>query len=82
MNCTDAPEAYLILVGKEGTVEKIEKGLVDDLSPKGKATPSATTEDLKALLDGQLNPIAGIQAGAIRVDGSMDALMKLSPALM
>ncbi len=81
-NCTDAPEAYLISIGKDGSVEKIEKGPAEDLKEKGIATISSTIDDFKAQLDGQLAPIAGIQAGVIRVDGSMDVLMKLAPALM
>lgn len=82
INFTDAPEAYLVKFAMDGTVEKIEKGKLNDLKPKAKATMSLTTEILDGSWTEKINATQAFMQGKIKIDGSMQALMKLQAALM
>jgi putative sterol carrier protein len=67
----------------DGTVEKVEKGFVKVLQKKGaKATINTTTDTVDAIYSGLIDGMAAMMSGAIKVDGPMDVVMKLSSAFM
>jgi putative sterol carrier protein len=80
---SDVGYGYWIKFAMDGTVERVEKGNALALKKKGAvATVTTTTDTLQAILDGIIQAMSAMYSGAIKVDGPIDAVMKLSPAFI
>jgi putative sterol carrier protein len=84
INFTDADDAYLLKFAMDGTVEKVETGLIKMLQKKNlaKATIITTTDTIESTFDGTVGGMAAMMSGAIKIDGSQADVMKLSAAFM
>lgn len=82
LNFTDAPEAYLVTFAMDGKVASIVKGKYDDIKPKSVASIITTTEIMEGSWAGKINATNALMEGKIKIDGSMQAVMKLQAALM
>ncbi len=78
----DADIGYWIKVSMDGTIEKIEKGSPKVVKAK-KAVASlvTTTETMAGVLDKSIDGGGAIRSGAIKIEGSYDALIKIAPAI-
>lgn len=81
---SDADVSYLIKFAMDGTVEKVEAGTLETLKQKQKlATALLTTTDiLEAVWNGDLPGIGAFSGGGIKIQGSMDDIMKVKDAFM
>jgi putative sterol carrier protein len=78
---TDTKTAYWTKLSMEGTVEEMEKGSLDQLQDKvAVATLEMTTETLQGILNGSISPVETFLRGKVKVQGSIDALLKLASA--
>ena len=83
INFNDAEEVYWIKIAMDGKVEKIEKGYLKVLQKKGaKATIITTTDTVSSVYEGIIDGMSAMMSGAIKVDGALDAVMKLSAAFL
>lgn len=76
---TDIDVAYWMKFSMDGTVETVEKG--NSNLPQTKesvATLNMSTDTLKGLLNGSISPVGAFLRGTIKIQGSIDALMKLA----
>jgi hypothetical protein len=79
----DLDMGYWIKLSMDGTVEKVEKGPWKKINAKEAVTSLITTvEVLSGSLDGSIDSRSAAVSGQIKVEGSYDGLIKLSPALM
>jgi putative sterol carrier protein len=76
---TDINVGYWIKVSMDGTVEKVEKAIKKE---EAVATISQATETLKGMFDGKISGMEAMSTGLVKVEGPMDALIKLAPAIM
>ena len=78
---TDIDVAYWIKLSMNGTVEAVEKTSPNLLQTKeAVATLSMSTDTLQGLLNGSISPVAAFLKGSIKIQGSIDTLMKLALA--
>ncbi len=78
---TDIQVAYWAKLAMNGTIEAVEKGSPNQLQTKeAVATLNMSTDTLAGLLNGSISPVAAFLKGNIKIDGSIDALMKLATA--
>jgi len=68
-DCGD--EGVLVINKKEVTLDDMEAD----------CTVGITTENLMALIKGELNPTMGFMTGQLKIDGSMGVAMKLGQLL-
>jgi hypothetical protein len=72
---------YNIKFAMDGTVEKIEKVTTFLLKKKGAAaTLNATTSTWESILDGTIKAEGALTGGLVKIDGAVDAVMKLAAA--
>ena len=77
----DADYGYNIKFSMEGKVEKIDKVGEALLKKKGAvATLNATTDTWENVMDGSLTAMAALTSGRVKLEGSLDAVMKLAAA--
>jgi len=88
---TDIETGYLIKFAQDGTVGEIEKKPASEIIQKpaaelkagdAVATIYCTVQTLKDCFDGKLNAMDAMAKNLFKIEGSMDALIKLSPVLM
>jgi len=78
---TDIDSTYWMKLSMDGTVETVEKGSSTELQTKeAVATLEMTTDTFAGLLNGSVSPVGAFLKGAIKIKGSIDALMKLASA--
>ncbi|MEM3704151.1 MAG: SCP2 sterol-binding domain-containing protein [Candidatus Bathyarchaeia archaeon] len=74
--------AYRIKFAMDGTAE-IEKKPASEIKLKdAEATVFCNVEDLQKILEGKLNAMEAMSSGVFKIEGSLDALLKLAPAIM
>ncbi len=49
----------------------------DGLNDEANATISMDSEDFKAMMSGELNPMMAFMGGKVKIDGDMSAVMKI-----
>ena len=80
---TDIETGYRMKFAMDGSIEKIEKKPASEIKLEdAEATVYCTVDDLKDIIDGKVNAMDAMGAGKFRIEGKMDALMKLAPAIM
>ncbi len=78
---TDIGTTYWVKLSMDGTVETVEEGSSTELQTKeAVATLEMTTDTFAGLLNGSVSPVGAFLKGAIKIRGSIDALMKLASA--
>jgi putative sterol carrier protein len=78
---TDIAIVYWMKLSMDGTVEATEHGSIGQLQNKeAVATLRMTTDTFAGLINGSVSPIATFLKGEIKIEGSMEALMKLASA--
>lgn len=78
---TDIAIAYWMKLSMDGTVDAVDHGSTSQLQTKEAiATLKMTTDTFAALLNGSVSPIATFLKGEIKIEGSVEALMKLASA--
>jgi len=78
----DIDIGYWIKLSMEGPIEKVEKGSPKVIGAKeAVASLVTTTETMAGVLDKSIDGNGAIRSGAIKVEGSYDALIKIAPAL-
>jgi putative sterol carrier protein len=78
---TDIAIAYWIKLSLDGTVDTVDHESISQLQTKEAiATLNMTTDTFAALLDGSVSPITTFLKGEIKIEGSIEALMKLASA--
>ena len=70
----DATEKYVTI--NEGQFSVEDGGAADPT-----ATVTMTTEDFRGLTSGELNPMMAFMQGKVKVDGDLNAVMKLQTVL-
>jgi putative sterol carrier protein len=77
----DIDMAYWLKLSMDGTVETVEKGSITQLETKESvATLNMTTDTFQGVLNGSISPVGAFLKGAIKIQGSIDALLKLASA--
>ncbi len=80
---TDIETAYLIKFAMDGSVEKVEKKTASEFKLEdGQATVFCAVDDIKDIIDGKTSAMEAMGTGKFRIEGPIDALMKLGPAIM
>lgn len=79
---TDIGIGYRFKFAMDGTIEKIEKKPASEIKPEdAEATIHCKLDTLKDVVDGKLNAMEAMGMGLFRIEGKMEALMKLAPAI-
>lgn len=79
----DIETGYRFTFAMDGTIGKIEKKPSSEIKLEdAEATVFCTVGDLKDIIDGKLNAMEAMGAGKFKIEGKLDALMKLAPAIM
>lgn len=79
---TDIGIGYRFKFAMDGTIEKIEKKTASEIKPEdAEATIHCKLDTLKDVVDGKLNAMEAMGMGLFRIEGKMEALMKLAPAI-
>jgi len=74
---------YWIKLSMDGTVEKVEKGPWKKIKAMEAVTSLiTTTEVLEGSLNKTIDARSAAASGQIKIEGSYDGLIRLSPALM
>jgi putative sterol carrier protein len=83
INFQDADDSYLLKFAMDGKIEKVEKGGFKILQKKGpKATVLTNTDTIESVFDGTIKGMSAMMGGAIKVEGALEAAMKLGAALL
>jgi len=78
---TDIAVTYWMKLSMNGNVETVEHGSTSQMQGKEAiAALSMTTDTFAGLLNGSVSPIATFLKGEIKIEGSIEALMKLASA--
>jgi putative sterol carrier protein len=80
---TDIETGYNVKFAMDGSIEKTEKKPLSAIKPEdAEATCYCTVDDLKDIIDGKVSAMEAMGSGKFRIEGKLDALMKLAPAMM
>jgi putative sterol carrier protein len=80
---TDIETGYRMKFAMDGTIEKIEKKPASEIKLEdAEATSYCAVYDLKEIFDGKVSAMEAMGSGKFRIEGKMDALLKLAPAIM
>jgi len=75
-------EAYLMKFATDGKVETTEKSSLNLLKQKKpNAIINTSTDTMEMLLDGTIQAAAAMGSGSIKIEGSLESVFKLAPAL-
>jgi putative sterol carrier protein len=81
-NFINTDEAFLMKFGMDGKVANIEKGKLAALKEKKpNAVLNTSTDTMEMINDGILAAAGALQGGQIKIEGSMESVFKLAPAL-
>lgn len=79
---TDIGLGYRFKFAMNGTIEKIEKKPASEIKlADAEATIYCLLDTLKEVVDGKLNAMEAMGRGLFKVEGKLEALMKLAPAI-
>jgi len=79
---TDIGIGYRFKFAMNGTIEKIEKKPASQIKPEdAEATIHCKLDTLKDVVDGKLNAMEAMGMGLFKIEGKLEALMKLAPAI-
>ena len=79
---TDIGIGYQIIFAMDGSVHSEKKSASETKLEDAEATVFCTVDTLKDVLDGKANAMEAMAAGRFKIEGGMNALMKLAPAIM
>lgn len=79
---TDIETCYNLKFAMDGSVQ-IEKKPVSSIKLEDAAASIyCTVDDIRDIIDGKMSAIEAMSSGKFRIEGPLEALMKLSPAIL
>jgi len=80
---SDINVGYYLKLAMNGTVEKCDKKPASEMRVEdAEGTVILDVDTLKGILDKTVDPMEALGKGLLRIEGKMDALMKLAPVIM
>jgi len=80
---TDIETGYQIKFAMDGSVERVERKAASECKPEdAQATFFGAVDHIKYIIDGKISAMEALGTGKFRIEGPLEALKKLGPAIM